>query len=64
LIVLIHGAAPLRFALSLYVWDVTQSETMFAVLFAISNIPLLLAPLGGAIADRFNPYRAMFALIF
>jgi MFS family permease len=58
-IVSILGAALLRFALSLYVLDITKSETMFAALFAVSNIPLLLAPLGGAIADRFNRRNLM-----
>ena len=53
-IISVFGASLLRFALSLHVLEVTGSEVMFASLFAISNIPLLLAPLGGAIADRFN----------
>jgi MFS family permease len=53
-IISVFGAALLRFALSLHVLAVTGSEVMFASLFALSNIPLLLAPLGGAIADRFN----------
>ena len=58
-IISIFGAALLRFALSLYVLDTTGNETMFATLYAISNIPLLLAPLGGAIADRFNRRNLM-----
>ena len=53
-IVSVFGASLLRFALSLHVLEVTGSEVMFASLFALSNVPLLLAPLGGAIADRFN----------
>ncbi|MDR2982853.1 MAG: MFS transporter [Puniceicoccales bacterium] len=53
-IISILGSALLRFALSLYVLDTTGSETAFASIYAVSNIPLLLAPLGGAIADRFN----------
>jgi MFS family permease len=53
-IISVFGAALLRFALSLHVLEITGSEVMFASLFALSNIPLLLAPLGGAIADRFN----------
>ena len=53
-IISVFGAALLRFALSLHVLEVTGSEVMFASLVALSNIPLLLAPLGGAIADRFN----------
>ena len=53
-IISVFGAALLRFALSLHILEITGSEVMFASLFALSNIPLLLAPLGGAIADRFN----------
>lgn len=58
-IISILGSALLRFALSLYVLDTTGSESLFATMFAISNIPLLLAPLGGAIADRFNRRNLM-----
>ena len=58
-IISILGSALLRFALSLYVLDTTGSEALFATMFAISNIPLLLAPLGGAIADRFNRRNLM-----
>lgn len=58
-IISIFGSALLRFALSLYVLDTTGSEALFATLFAISNIPMLLAPLGGAIADRFNRRNLM-----
>jgi len=58
-VISILGSALLRFALSLYVLDTTGSETLFATLYAISNIPLLLAPLGGAIADRFNRRNLM-----
>lgn len=55
----IFGAAILRFALSLYILDITGRADMFAVLYAISNIPILLSPLGGAIADRFNRRNLM-----
>lgn len=58
-IISILGSALLRFALSLYVLDTTGSESLFATLYAVSNIPLLLAPLGGAIADRFNRRNLM-----
>jgi len=58
-VISILGSALLRFALSLYVLDTTGSETLFATLYAISNIPLLLSPLGGAIADRFNRRNLM-----
>lgn len=58
-VISIFGSTLLRFALSLYVLDTTGSETLFATLYAISNIPMLLAPLGGAIADRFNRRNLM-----
>lgn len=58
-VISILGSALLRFALSLYVLDTTGSESTFAMIFAISNIPLLLAPLGGAIADRCNRRNLM-----
>ena len=58
-IISILGSVLLRFALSLYVLDTTGSESLFATMYAISNIPLLLAPLGGAIADRFNRRNLM-----
>jgi MFS family permease len=58
-VVTVLGSSLLRFALSLHVLDVTGSETVFAALYAVSNIPLLLAPVGGAISDRFNRQRLM-----
>ncbi len=58
-IISIFGSALLRFALSLYVLDMTGRADVFASLFAISNIPIILSPLGGAIADRFNRRNLM-----
>lgn len=58
-IISILGSALLRFALSLYVLDITGRADLFATLYAISNIPLLLSPLGGALADRFNRRNLM-----
>lgn len=58
-IVSILGSALLRFALSLYVLDITGRADIYATLYAISNVPLLLSPLGGAIADRFNRRNLM-----
>lgn len=58
-VISILGSALLRFALSLYVLDITGRADLFATLYAISNIPLLLAPLGGAVADRFNRRNLM-----
>lgn len=53
-IITILGSTLLRFALSLYVLDITGRADIFAGLYAVTSIPFLLAPLGGAIADRFN----------
>lgn len=58
-IISIFGSVLLRFALSLYILDITGRADIFAVLYAISNIPILLSPLGGAIADRFNRRNLM-----
>ena len=58
-IISVLGATLLRFALSLYVLDVTGRADLFATLFAVSSIPFLLAPLGGAMADRFNRRKLM-----
>lgn len=63
-IISVLGAALLRFALSLYVLDVTGREDIFATIFAVSNIPMLLSPLGGAIADRFNRRNLMVVFDF
>jgi MFS family permease len=53
-IVTVFGSSLLRFALSLYVLDITGRADLFAALLAVSSIPMLLAPIGGAISDRFN----------
>ena len=58
-IVTVMGSALLRFALSLHVLDITGRADIFAALYAISSIPVLLAPIGGAISDRFNRKRLM-----
>lgn len=58
-IVSVFGASLVRFALSLYVLDMTGRGDIFASIYAISNIPRLLMPLGGAIADRFNRRNLM-----
>ncbi|MED1408464.1 MULTISPECIES: MFS transporter [Bacillus] len=58
-IITILGSTLLRFALSLYVLDITGRADIFAGLYAITSIPFLLAPLGGAIADRFNRRNLM-----
>ena len=54
-IISILGSAVLRFALNLYVLDITGRADIFGLLIAVSAIPaILFTPLGGAIADRFN----------
>lgn len=53
-IISILGSALLRFGLSLYALDLTGRADIFGTLYALSSIPLLLSPIGGAIADRFN----------
>ena len=63
-IISILGSALLRFALSLYVLDFTGRADIYATLFAVSNIALLISPLGGAVADRFNRRNLMVAFDF
>jgi MFS family permease len=58
-VVTVLGSSLLRFALSLYVLDTTGRADLFAALFALSSVPVLLAPVGGAISDRFNRQRLM-----
>ncbi|MDA1652251.1 MFS transporter [Bacillus cereus group sp. TH160LC] len=58
-IITILGSTLLRFALSLYVLDITGRADIFAGLYAVTSIPFLLAPLGGAITDRFNRRNVM-----
>ncbi|MBP1047157.1 MFS transporter [Enterococcus sp. BWM-S5] len=50
----VFGGAILRFALSLYVLDKTGRADIFATVLAVSSIPVLFSPIGGAIADRFD----------
>ncbi|MDR1430823.1 MAG: MFS transporter [Propionibacteriaceae bacterium] len=53
-IVSIIGSAILRFALDLYVLDITGRADMFALVLALSTLPgIVFTPIGGAIADRF-----------
>lgn len=62
-IVSVLGSAVLRFALDLYVLDVTGRADVFALVLALSAIPgIVLTPIGGAIADRFNRRNLMIIL--
>jgi MFS family permease len=58
-VVTMFGSSLLRFALSLYILDITGRADLFATLFAISSVPILLAPIGGTISDRFSRKRLM-----
>ena len=58
-IISVFGSSLIRFVLSLHVLDMTQRVDLYALLFALSNVPLLLSPLAGAIADRFNRRNLM-----
>ncbi|MCL1820386.1 MAG: MFS transporter [Oscillospiraceae bacterium] len=59
-IVSVLGSAVLRFALNLYVLDVTGRADIFGLLIAVSAIPaIMFTPLGGAIADRFSRRNLM-----
>ncbi|MFU0787856.1 MAG: hypothetical protein ACFWTP_16325 [Enterococcus gilvus] len=53
-VISVFGGAILRFALSLFVLDMTGRADIFATVLAISSIPVLFAPIGGAIADRYD----------
>jgi MFS family permease len=55
----VFGSTLLRFVLALYVLDLTGRADLFAVLLAISAVPVLLSPIGGAVSDRFNRQRLM-----
>lgn len=59
-IISLFGAAILKFALSLYVLDITGRADVFATILAISTLPVIfLSPIGGAVADRFSRRNLM-----
>lgn len=54
-----------RFALSLYILDITGSAAIFSTVLALTIIPqIVIAPFGGAIADRFSKKKIMITLDF
>ena len=64
-IISLFGSAIQRFALSLYVLDMTGSGSIFASILAVSMIPImLLAPVAGVIADRMDRKKVMVVLDF
>ncbi len=55
----------LRFALSMYILELTGSASVFAGLLAVSMIPtIILSPFGGILADRANRRNIMVSLDF
>lgn len=59
------GNSMQRFAFSLYILDLTGSAALFALIISIAIIPtIILAPIGGAIADRASKKRIMIILDF
>lgn len=64
-IISLFGNATLRFALSLYVLDLTGSAAIFGGILALSMIPtVLLSPFGGMMADRVPRQKMMWGLDF
>ena len=64
-IVSLLGNAMVRFALSLYVLDLTGSASVFGGVLAAAMIPtILLSPVGGVLADRLPRQRIMYVLDF
>ncbi|OJT75835.1 MFS transporter, partial [Clostridioides difficile] len=59
-IISLFGASILKFALSLYILDITGKAEIFATILAVSSIPIIVfSPIGGAIADIFNRRNLM-----
>ncbi|MCC0635764.1 MFS transporter [Clostridioides sp. ES-S-0001-02] len=59
-IISLFGASILKFALSLYILDMTGKAGIFATILAVSSIPIIIcSPIGGAIADKFNKRNLM-----
>lgn len=59
----LFGNFILRFALSMYILDVTSSAKIFASILAFAAIPnILFSPLGGILADRLNRRNIMIIL--
>ena len=64
-IISIFGNQIVRYALPLYLLNQTGSAALFGTILAVSFVPmLLLYPIGGIIADRFNKRNIMVILDF
>lgn len=64
-IISLFGNAILRFALPLYILDMSKSPSLFGLVSASAFLPMILmAPIGGIVADRVNKQKIMVALDF
>ncbi len=64
-IISLFGSAIQRFALSLYILEISGSASIFASILAFSVVPvIILAPFAGVMADRFNKKYNMVILDF
>ena len=64
-IISLFGNAMLRFALPLYLLNLTGSSMVYGTVTACAFIPpILLSPIGGMIADRVNKRNVMVVLDF
>ncbi len=64
-IISLFGNSILRFALPLYMLNITKSASLFGIVSACSFIPMIFAtPIGGFIADRINKRNIMVFLDF
>ena len=64
-IISLFGNAALRFALPLYLLNLTGSSALYGTVMACSFIPaILLSPIGGIAADRVNKRNVMVFLDF
>ena len=64
-IISLFGNAALRFALPLYLLNLTGSSAVYGTVTACAFIPaILLSPIGGIVADRVNKRNIMVLLDF
>src|SRR5574344_1358056 len=64
-IISLFGNAIIRFALPLYLLQVTGSAALFGTISAIALVPaVLMCPIGGILADRVNKRNIMVVLDF
>lgn len=62
-IISLLGNSVQRFAMSLYILDITGSAAIFSTILAVSTIPyIIFAPLAGFLADTINRKKIMVCL--